>query len=174
MINTRDEICTLLNKDSIGCEIGVFEGEFSSILFSSNKFKQLYLVDTFTGIASNNNVVYQDASVLEEKVKNKFIEYNEIIIQKQDSISFLKSMPDNFFDFIYIDTVHSYELTILELEASYRCIKNLGLICGHDYTETFFPGVVKAVNEFCLNHNLSYNVTQQTENYPSFIIKCIK
>jgi hypothetical protein len=174
MINTRDEICNILPENCIGCEIGVFEGEFSSILLSSKKFKQLYLVDTFCGIASNNNLFYHDASVLEKIVKDRFINHEEIIVEKKDSISFLRSIPDNFFDFIYIDTVHSYELTILELEESHRCIKHLGYICGHDYSDKFFPGVVKAVNEFCTKNNFKYEVTQQIENYPSFIIQCIK
>jgi hypothetical protein len=168
MINTRNDICKLLKKDSIGCELGVFQGDFSSVLLESNKFKRLYLVDVFAGKASNFNRSYEDASVLESIVKNKFLNHSEVIIRKQDSISFLQSMPDLFFDFIYIDTVHSYEQTIKELNESYRVIKNNGLICGHDYCTTF-NGVIEAVGDFTQSRGLLLTVTRE-HDFASFVI----
>jgi hypothetical protein len=168
MINTRNDICSLLPKDSIGCELGVFEGDFSSVLLGSNKFKQLYLVDVFNGKASNFNKSYEDASVLESLVRNKFSHSPEVVVIKQDSISFLQSMPDLFFDFIYIDTVHSYEHTAKELNESYRVIKNNGLICGHDYCP-MFNGVIDAIKDFIQAKGLLLTITTE-HDFPSFII----
>jgi hypothetical protein len=173
MINiyNRNNITDILPPNSIGCELGVFEGEFSSILWNSNKFSKLYLVDIFAGKAYNFGKKYKDASVLENIVRSKFIDNDDIIINKIDSVSFLQSIPDKYFDFIYIDTTHSYETTKLELEESLRCVKPNGYICGHDYTNKYFPGVVHAVNEFCTKYGFIISVTQQEEQYPSFIIK---
>jgi len=173
MINTRNQITNLLKQDIIGCELGVFEGAFSKILIDSNKFSKLYLVDTFDGEASNFGKAYRDASILEKYVNNRFTNDYRIEVIKNDSISFLKSMPANYFDFIYIDTVHSYDLTIKELNESHRVVKNNGLISGHDFNVKEFPGVCKAVNEFCLAKNIKYTITNQ-DYYESYIINLIK
>ena len=168
MINTRNQIPNLLHENSVGCELGVFEGDFSKILIQSNKFTKLFLVDVFSGKASNFCKVYEDSSVLENQVKNRFKEYSYVEVIKNDSLSFLKSIPDNSLDFIYIDTVHSYDQTQKELQESYRTIKNGGLICGHDYCE-MFSGVIQAVQEFISQHNFKLRVTHEPD-FASFII----
>lgn len=176
MINilNRNRLTDLLSYHSIGCELGVFEGEFSQILWDSNKFDELYLVDLFSGKASNFGKIYQDASVLYNIVKQKFNNNFGIKINQQDSVTFLKSIPSNYFDFIYIDTTHSYDTTVLELSEAYRCIKNNGYICGHDYTAVYFAGVVDAVNEFCASRQTELNIVDQHEQYPSFYMKISK
>ena len=170
---TRRDITSMLPEDSIGAELGVFEGDFSQELVTSNKFKKLWLVDVFQGRASNFGKVYYDASVLENIVTNRFKEVEEVEVVKSFSTEFLKDMPENVFDFIYIDTTHEYHYTVLELSEGLRCMKHGGLLCGHDYDNYRFPGVVKAVNEFCDRYELSLQVTYESE-LPSFIIKIIK
>jgi hypothetical protein len=165
MINTRDEINLLLRSNSVGCELGVFEGEFSEILLKENKFSKLYLVDLFEGIVesgdkSGNNIKYKNSIELLNTVKNKFSNKDCVEIVKKDSVSFLKSFPDNYFDFIYIDTSHQYEHTKNELNISLRKIKKSGIIAGHDYNPYRFAGVVSAVDEFSKENNLKLNLTK--------------
>lgn len=164
MINTRDKISEILKYDTIGCELGVFEGDFSNLLIKTNKFKKLYLVDLFDGLVQSgdkngNNIKYIHGHELLNIVSNKFKNENRIEIIKQDSISFLNSFPDNFFDFIYIDTTHQYEHTKNELFLSLKKIKKGGIISGHDYNEIHFAGVFNAVNEFAEKNNLVLNIT---------------
>jgi hypothetical protein len=164
MINTRDEINLLLKPNSIGCELGVFEGEFSEILLSENKFFKLYLVDLFDGMVesgdkSGNNIKYKNSIDLLDTVINKFSNKECVEIVKKDSVSFLESFPDNYFDFIYIDTSHQYEHTKKELNTSLRKIKKAGIIAGHDYNKYRFEGVVRAVDEFSKENNLNLNLT---------------
>jgi hypothetical protein len=164
MISTRDEINLLLKPNSIGCELGVFEGEFSEILLSQNKFSKLYLVDLFDGMVesgdkSGNNVRCKNSIDLLNAVSNKFSNRECVEIVKKDSVSFLESFPDNYFDFIYIDTSHQYEHTKIELNASLRKIKKDGIIAGHDYNRYRFDGVVRAVDEFSKENNLKLNLT---------------
>lgn len=166
-IRNRKDITTLLNPGSIGCELGVFEGDFAQDLLSSNKFNKLYLIDIFSGYASNFGKYYPDASVLYNLVKTRFQDHSEIEVVKQDSVSFLSSTQIKF-DFIYIDTVHTYEHLSQELNTAHRCIKTGGYICGHDYCSEF-SGVVDAVMEFSEKYHYPLIITQE-EIYPSFII----
>lgn len=169
-IHNRNELTFLLENNSVGCELGVFEGDFSEILINSNKFVKLFLVDTFDGEASNFGKIYKDSSILEKSITSRFNNTNIVDVVKSDSVSFLQSLSDNFLDFVYIDTVHDYKHTMKELNEAYRVVKKNGLICGHDYTEKYFPGVVKSVKEFCDLYSLCAHVTTDTEDYPSFYI----
>jgi hypothetical protein len=169
-ISHRNNITNILPYNSVGCEIGVFEGNFSEQLILSNKFSKLYLVDLFSGPACNFGKYYEDAAVLYGSVKSKFVNNKEIEVIKEDSLNFLRSTNISF-DFIYIDTIHSYEYLSQELSLAYRCIKKGGYICGHDYCYEF-NGVIKAVTEFCELHGYQPIITQETD-YPSFIIEII-
>jgi hypothetical protein len=173
-IENRNTITQLLSANSVGCELGVFEGEYSQVLADSNKFSKLFLVDIFNGEASNFGKLYKDCSVLERYVKSRFYNNNIVEIIKNDSISFLSNLPENYLDFIYIDTVHDYTHTRQELLYSYKVIKNQKFICGHDYTIKYFPDLVAAVNDFCQEHKLELNVTSKHEDYPSFYISVNK
>lgn len=50
-------------------------------------------------------------------------------------------------DFVYIDADHSYEAVARDLQAWVPRIRRGGLIAGHDYSTTHYPGVVQAVEE---------------------------
>jgi hypothetical protein len=166
-ISTRNEITNYIPPNSIGCELGVFEGEFSKILLDSNKFDKLYLVDSFFGPAWNFGKYYPDATVLYPKVKNRFCLDHRVSVIRSDSIDFLQSTK-TLFDFIYIDTIHTYDHLYRELEFSRNKIKKNGYICGHDYCSEF-QGVIDAVREFTKKYNYKYTITQE-QKYPSFII----
>jgi hypothetical protein len=170
----REEICDLLNPNSIGCELGVFRGDFSEILLGSNKFSKLYLVDPFygnieSGDKSGRNIKNYYGDDLFTYVSDRF-KTSEIEIKRTDSISFLNSMPDQSLDFIYIDTNHQFDQTVKELEISLKKIRKHGLICGHDYNSQQFYGVVRAVNLFAEKNNLKFELT--TEDFlESYIFK---
>jgi hypothetical protein len=169
-IDYRHQIKSVLPEDIVGCELGVFEGDFSKVLIDTKKFKKLYLVDTFSGVIhGTKEKIYQDGSILFDHVKQRFINNENIHVVKQDSVGFLNSLEDNTLDFVYIDTVHTYEQCIQELNAARRVVKNNGLICGHDYMRERFPGVCQAVEEFTTNYGIRFRLTQK-EVYQSFFI----
>lgn len=165
----RKSIVDLLSPNSVGCELGVFEGEYAEILWKSGKFDKLYLVDVFCGRTANFGKEIEDASFLEQMVTEKFKQEKGISIVKSDSVNFLLDQPQDSLDFVYIDTLHTYDQTIKELNAAYSCVKPNGYICGHDYCK-LFHGVIDAVQEFVAKHDLNYTITKNEEEFPSYVI----
>ena len=84
---------------------------------------------------------------------------------------------DNYFDWIYIDTDHSYTTTKAELEMYASKMKAGGIIAGHDYTMGNWKGlirygVIEAVYEFCHKQNWEIiYITMDLNEYPSFAIR---
>lgn len=166
MITSRFEIEKIISPNSIGCELGVFKGDFSDILLQTNKFAKLYLVDLFygniqSGDTYGNNVEVKNGEQLYNFVSQKFKNNSKVVIVKQDSISFLKEFPDEYFDFIYIDTTHQYEQTKKELNLAFKKVKTNGIIAGHDYNSVHFYEVFLAVNEFAQAKGLKLNLTDK-------------
>jgi Methyltransferase domain len=163
-MKNREDITNLFNPRSIGCELGVFKGDFSKVLLDCGKFDQLYLVDPFSGSIQSgdkngNNVEVHDGESLFSSVSKRFEYVNNVFITRQRSHEFLSIFCDNFFDFIYIDTTHQYDQTVLELELSYKKIKNNGIIAGHDYHPQMFGEVVNAVQFFSNKYKLPFTLT---------------
>jgi hypothetical protein len=77
-------------------------------------------------------------------------------ILRQDSLLAATLFPDNFFDFIYIDSKHTYDQVSQELELYWPKLKSGGIFSGHDYMDGWTDpqgtyhswGVIQAVDEF--------------------------
>jgi len=104
---------------------------------------------------------------------------NSVAINLGLSIEVGRTFPDAYFDWIYIDTDHSYPTTRDELAVYESKMKPGGIIAGHDYVMGNWRGslkfgVIEAVHEFCIARNweLLYVTTEQTTN-ASFAIRKI-
>jgi hypothetical protein len=62
---------------------------------------------------------------------------------KQASIMF----PDGYFDMVFIDGDHSYEMAKFDILCWKALLREDGLLIGHDYDSIRYPGVVRAVDE---------------------------
>lgn len=74
----------------------------------------------------------------------------------QDDIKLLKEFPDDYFDWVYVDSSHGYEHTVSELALLLKKVKASGIICGDDWQPNpnhRHHGVYKAVNEFILKND---------------------
>ncbi len=174
LLLNRDELISLIPKNSIIAELGVDKGDFSKKLLDVVNPKLLYLVDMW----GSNRYGNDKADFINDKFKSQ-IENESIKIFRSDSITAAENFQTSYFDFIYIDTDHSYETTIKELRAWKTKIKDDGIIAGHDYMmgnwlKTLRYGVIEAVHQFCVEDNwqLIYLTADQTENL-SFAIKRI-
>jgi hypothetical protein len=150
-----------LPKNGIGAELGVLKGELSRILLAKTSAKELHLVDPWYFLAphwewSDGNTSTVDAVVAILIDFKKEIESKKVFVHIQDDIAVLESFPDNYFDWIYIDSSHQYLHTLMELEICNRKIKEDGIICGDDWRTDKnhrHHGVCKAVMEFIAKEN---------------------
>jgi len=101
-------------------------------------------------------------------------------IYKARTDTYLKSVPDNTYDLIYIDADHSYNGVKRDIELSFKKIKNGGFIMGHDYemnmekAKTHYNfGVKEAVDEFCEKNNQEI-IAKGNDGCVSFCIKIKK
>ena len=162
----RIEMVDLLIEDTFKCiELGVLKGDFSEVLYKKNPMR-LDLVDKwdfenlcFSGNQDGNDCMMYDMRECYGVVCNKFHGKNNVNIIKSESIKFLNSVEDNFYDFAYLDTSHDYVGTLKELELLYHKVKPGGYITGHDFdtgelcNNRFDFEVDRAVYEFCIKYN---------------------
>ena len=156
-MKTREELLTLISSNTIGAEIGVFEGTFSKLILETVNPQKFYLVDLFTGsmVSGDKNGHNMKTISLDESynyLTNHYKQDSRVEIYKGKSEDFFNTISNNYLDFIYIDGDHSYEGAKIDLQNAFHKVKNGGLICGHDYTPRF-QGVMDAVNEFVSHHN---------------------
>jgi GR25 family glycosyltransferase involved in LPS biosynthesis len=165
--NRNEMLPQIVSENAVIAEIGVFKGDFASVLLKTNP-SHLYLVDIWepkpvvSGDVDGNNVERYNGADLYKHVCNKFRFNGNVSIHRQLSFEFLRALPDNSLDAVYIDADHSYEGVKKDLELSLYKVKKYGLIMGHDYEmnmkkakNTYDFGVKRAVDEFCKKYSLS-------------------
>jgi len=70
-----------------------------------------------------------------------------IVKIKARSLDAVKTFADRSIDAVYIDASRDYQSVKNDIVAWLPKLRAGGFLCGHDYSSTKFPGVVKAVNE---------------------------
>ena len=91
----------------------------------------------------------------------------------------LSEFSDEYLDWIYIDTDHSYLTTKDELLIASSKVKRGGYIAGHDFTsgnpvKALPYGVIQACNEFCVKEGWGYEfLTLEPSGHSSFALKKI-
>jgi hypothetical protein len=174
-LENRKALLELLPKNGIVAELGVNKGDFSRQIIDICQPKKLHLVDIW------NSERYHMGLKLE--IENKFsseFEKGQMIINYGLSTDVAGDFQNEYFDWIYIDTEHTYKCTIAELEKYAPKIKPGGIIAGHDYmmgnwTNLVRYGVIEAVYEFCFKNNWEIiYITMDIQEYQSFAIKKIQ
>lgn len=171
----RQSLLKVLPKKAICAEIGVDKGDFSKLILMETRPQKLHLIDAW-----GDSKRYTDG--LKEFVKNRFkkeIKKGSIEVNVGYSTKVLKVFPDRYFDWVYLDTNHTYENTAKELKILKDKVKLGGIISGHDFIignwrDNFSYGVIEAVHEFCVKNNwqLVY-ITEDFDESPSFAIRRI-
>ena len=172
LLTTREQLLSILPKNGIVAELGVDEGNFSQSILSINTPKKLHLIDFWGSKRYNQN----KRKSVEKRFSNN-IKSNQVEINLGLSTNVVENFKENYFDWIYIDTSHSYKTTIEELESYRKKIKKGGIIAGHDYILGNWNGlvrygVIEAVHEFCVKYNWEIiYLTCELNNMPSFAIR---
>lgn len=168
-IGIRDEFGMLLNHLGLlgnAVEIGVYQGEFSSIMLSFWGGDRYFMVDRWKhveGYADYANTYDHDA--VYKSVCEKFGDNPRATIIKLDSLSASCLFKDGFFDFIHIDADHSYQGCKQDIHAWYPKLRIGGVFSGHDYldghNECGLFGVKSAVDEFAQEVNADLRITKE-------------
>ena len=166
ILSNRKHLLEVLPKNGIVAELGVDNGYFTEQIIKISNPKKLYLIDTWSSERYAQNKFELVEKKFSQEIKNKKIE-----ILRSNSVDAAKLFQNNYFDWIYIDTDHSYTTTTQELNAYESKIKTNGFICGHDYvmgnwSKSNKYGVIESVNEFLIKKNwkLVYWTSDFTEN----------
>lgn len=142
------------NQGGICAELGVYKGSFSRSIFDWLKPKKLHLVDMWW--LSGKKWGWSGESTFDAffKVVREFedeLVNGQVEIDARFDDKFLLMMPDDYFDWVYLDTAHSYYQTSIELPILKDKVKDNGIIAGHDWRPNVdhkHHGVFKAINEF--------------------------
>jgi Methyltransferase domain len=172
----REVLLDKMPKASVCAEIGVNEGAFSDEILKITKPAKIHLIDAW-----GNPERYHDGLKLviedkfEKEIKRGMVEVNVGL-----STTVLKNMPDKYFDWVYLDTEHSYFVTAEELQILQNKVKPGGIIAGHDYIIGNWVGdvrygVIEAVHELCVNSGWEMIfLTINKNEVPSFAIRKIE
>ncbi len=150
LVQDRETLLGLVPKNSVCAEIGIDKCIFSKKILGVTEPSVLHLFD-----------ISKSSIALGQKLFQKEIEQRRVIMEHGNSSEQLSKMPENYFDWVYIDGDHRYEGCKNDLIVSHSKLKKGGWILLNDYTY-FSPsdfqkyGVVEAVNEFCLEYNYEF------------------
>ncbi len=134
------------SKDVVGCEVGVEFGNHAKTMFEGIKFKELHLVD--------------NSSVTREMAVNNLSGLG-VTWHFDDSLVAAKNIPNEYFDFVYIDADHSYESVKSDIIAWFPKVKKGGFLAGHDWA---MGDVKRAVNEFTEENNYKVKADDDERN----------
>lgn len=173
-IKDRNILLDSLPKDMKIAELGIFKGEFSKIILEKLIPSELFLVDLFpeemySGDKDGNNIVLANLNEMYDQIVEEFKQFENVKVIKSYTSDFLNSLENEYLDAVYIDADHSYDGVKADLTLSYKKVKKGGIIMGHDYTNRMFPGVVKAVNEFCNDFDLKISFLTE-DGCPTYVI----
>lgn len=172
LLASREQLLSLLPQNGVVAELGVDHGDFSKKILDINQPSKLHLVDIWQSQRYPEKLFHE--------VSNKFrseINVGKVAIKRGLSTEVANQFPDEYFDWIYIDTVHDYKITKSELELYRSKMKKGGIIAGHDFIvgEIDVPwkyGVIEAVYEFCSTYEWEIiYITMERGISPSFAIR---
>lgn len=160
-INGRRQITSLIPKNTVGAEIGVFTGVFSEFLMAKARPKKLTLIDPWEKAHGEFFPKWGDYTAqgtLKTEAARKAAEFRagklpgKVSVAIDFSTHWLAKQPSQSLDWVYLDATHKYETVLEDLHAIGPVLKHDGFILGDDcWTDPKAPhfGVFRAIRDFC-------------------------
>lgn len=173
VLPTREAMLDCLPKGGVAAEVGVASGDFSEEILKRIEPRKLYLIDAW-----QDERYAEGLQCVQERFASR-INDGSVELRRGLSCDVLASFPDNYFDLLYLDTTHSYDLTTRELDVAISKSSERGLIAGHDFTagNVVAPhvyGVIQATAAFCRQNRWRYkHISIDPDTYFSFCLERI-
>ncbi len=147
-------------------QLGVYKGGTAKMIAECflNSNKKMFLFDTFEGLPpSSKSDGAQDEALRKEnefvdvdfnEIQKIFDQYSFVTIKKGFFPETAESVKENKFSFVYLDA-DLYQSTKDGLDFFYPRMVPGGIIMLDDFGTPIWPGIQKAVTEFCNEHHIS-------------------
>ena len=141
-------------------EVGVYLGENAAHVIDNLRIDKTWLIDTWgeNGFFVSEMRTLEDGNRIYIEVQELFapeIAENKVEILRMDNREAANILPNDL-DLVYIDANHTYKEVKKDIEAWYPKVRAGGILSGDDYH--YYDGVVKAVDEFVREHQISLQV----------------
>ena len=136
-------------------ELGVYKGNSAKLIHSLAPDRRLFLFDTFSGFADQDVSKESNAAPIGAFTDTSLSSVKSFVGESRNIIYCPGFFPDTttavpdgeFFSFVHLDC-DLYAPTLKALDFFYRRMAEGGMIVIHDYSNPFWPGVARAVDEF--------------------------
>ena len=137
-------------------EIGISNGR--SLIYLAAKLQSLGKTCKVIGV---DNMAYGGVNQRNEVISHIIKSGLEIELVEMSSLDASTKYPDGYFDFVFIDSSHTYEQTKAEIILWNRKLKDGRILAGHDYNFNEGKELLEAVNEILGSDNI---ITYPTRN----------
>jgi len=144
-------------------EIGVWRGEMSRYMFENCPSIKTYIgIDPYKHWSPSqykdgkNRHSQKKFDRIYSSVKKMYHSHEGATLIRDTSIGAVNKIDQ--IDMVFIDGNHGYEYVKSDIQNYTPKVRNGGIVSGHDYSLTF-PGVIRAVNEFCHPLGITLHLT---------------
>lgn len=174
----RKNVLSMLPKDAVGVEIGVWKGDFSAQILRYGKPRALHLVDPWlTSEAADRTdqawygagqITQEAMDTIQQSVVDRFAgetAAGRVVIHRSDSRQALGNMDADSVDYVYVDGDHSYDGVTTDLAEAFRVTRIDGFLCCDDYLlgAWWKDGVVRAVHELLVAKPVTIHYKSNTQ-----------
>ncbi|MCR4324167.1 MAG: class I SAM-dependent methyltransferase [Candidatus Curtissbacteria bacterium] len=141
----------------VGVEIGTDHGKYAQQLLEGIPGLDLLCVDPYLAYTEGEEIHSQEEMEQIYKEALQRVASYDCHIDRNTSMEVVKHIPDNFYDFVFIDGNHSYEYVLEDITEWTKKVKPGGIVAGHDYKEdpTRNYGVIQAVQEYTEENHIA-------------------
>jgi hypothetical protein len=190
-ISYREEIPTVLKLIGCNkrmCELGVQKGAFLWFMIINGEPEHAVGIDLWDAKGLGRWWTQEQHDGCYNHVKQiptwaqryPPLRESKIDIVKGDHSILCDNYENNFFDFVYIDSEHTYEPTKRDIAQWWPKVKVGGVFAGHDYKNKsgvdklgghFKWGVIEAVNEFVEDKRIEHFCLTKDKHKSWIILK---
>ena len=173
MVDDKVDFLIQMPQEGIVAEVGVAKGIHAEQMEDITNPERLYLIDTWEGRLGCLDEMEETFLVktLENDEFNVEVNLDEVVAMKETSAAASGKFPDEFFDYVYIDTVFTYAPVCNAIECWFPKVKSGGYLTGNNYTDGWGStpdpeyGVIRAVDEFVEKHGLELSFISKSSDW---------